>query len=365
MPRQGRIYDIFLSSPSDVEKERQIVERVVNKLNRELTKNNLSLNLMRWESSAFSGIGPGAQEVVDRALYHRYDLYIGILWHRFGSATEKFGSGTEQEFTRALDRYREGDPNIDITFFIRKSPLPNEVEPAQYEKVLQFQKRLREYKVLPKEFVSLKQFEDEVTRHIREYALRPVWGDDASTGSLDAAGADPASATTGHLRALVTALGRATQELHAELAPLSKPSAMAADHAGLILNNARRRLDIFYQEVKDISGRLAADMRELAANWVLQPEKRTALREQLRTVEAEAEQAVAILEDLVLKTGRAGSMLSPVLVEIFERHARLGRYAQEGAEKTQRQVALLTALGPVPAAGERSARTKHPAPSTA
>src|SRR5690349_6700712 len=58
MPRKGAVYDIFLSSPSDVNKEREIVEKVVGALNREFVNHDaLCLNLMRWETGAFSGIG--------------------------------------------------------------------------------------------------------------------------------------------------------------------------------------------------------------------------------------------------------------------------------------------------------------------
>jgi hypothetical protein len=119
MPRSGHICDIFLSSPGDVTEERQQAGEVTAELHSEfVSRNALALNLLRWETSTVSGIGSDPQDVVDRAIYLPYDLYIGIMWQRFGDPK---GSGTEEEFNRAVSRYERGDTDIEIAFFLAKS----------------------------------------------------------------------------------------------------------------------------------------------------------------------------------------------------------------------------------------------------
>ena len=89
MPRHGIIYDIFLSSPGDTPSERDAVEKIVAELNREFANtSSLVINLLRWESGAVGGIGSDPQEVIDRSISQRYDLYIGIMWTRIGTPTE-------------------------------------------------------------------------------------------------------------------------------------------------------------------------------------------------------------------------------------------------------------------------------------
>jgi hypothetical protein len=345
MPRPGRIYDIFLSSPGDVEKERRIVERVVADLNRELTNDGLSLNLMAWETASFSGIGAGAQEVVDRALYLQYDLYIGIMWHRFGTPTQKVGSGTEQEFNRAIDRHRQGDPTLDFAFFLRESRLPKDIDPVQFGRVKAFKETIRANGILAWPYASLPQFEHEVERHIREYARRQIRpaGESGSSAARLAAGADPSAAITGQLRALVTTLGRATHELKNDLQPFFARDGMHPREAGLARSNALRRLDTFQQEVGDISRRLTAAIRELAADCVLAAGGAEAVQAPIRAIGAEAEELHQILQDLVFDRRRGGAL--PVgLADIFDRHEKLVRLAQACLAEARQQLALVAGI---------------------
>ena len=52
------------------------------------------------------GLGLEAQEVIDENIGD-YDLFIGILWKRFGTPTKTHESGTQQEFENALKNGKE------------------------------------------------------------------------------------------------------------------------------------------------------------------------------------------------------------------------------------------------------------------
>jgi hypothetical protein len=272
MPRHGLIYDIFLSSPGDVSAERNIVEKVVDELNRPLTNESaFALNLMRWETEALSGRGTDAQDVVNRTMFLRYDLYIGVLWSRFGTPTDRAGSGTEEEFNRALARYDEGDPSIELTFFYRKDKLPANVDPAELEKVLAFRRRLSSSaRMLVIEYKNTRDFREQLYRHLRDYTAK----------ALKARDRPLAGEILSKFRAIVTTLGRAQKDVAESLSQLANGhgTMTRGQTPGGVFNDAWRRLDVAEREVNTITVAITYDIRNLAADWILVPNNRAAVR---------------------------------------------------------------------------------------
>ena len=68
----------------------------------------LDLELVRWETHVRPGIAADAQAVVNPQI-GPYDLFIGILWNRFGTPTGRAESGTREEFDQAYARWQH-DP---------------------------------------------------------------------------------------------------------------------------------------------------------------------------------------------------------------------------------------------------------------
>jgi hypothetical protein len=86
MPRTETILRVFVASPSDVIEERQLLEEVVKELNLTWSKNlGIRLELVKWETHAFPGIGDDPQAVINTEIGDDYDIFIGIMWTRFGS----------------------------------------------------------------------------------------------------------------------------------------------------------------------------------------------------------------------------------------------------------------------------------------
>lgn len=88
MPRQEQVFSVFVASPSDVGEEREKLEEVIRELNltwsREL---GIRLDLIRWETHAYPGMGADAQDVINEQIPNDYDLFIGIMWCRYGTKT--------------------------------------------------------------------------------------------------------------------------------------------------------------------------------------------------------------------------------------------------------------------------------------
>ena len=108
---------LFVGSPDDVNDERNSVERVTRELN-DLWGPvlDIRLELVRWESHAVPGFGADPQEVINQVIPDDYEVFIGIMWTRFGSPTNRAESGTEEEFVTAYSRWLRDSNSVRIMF---------------------------------------------------------------------------------------------------------------------------------------------------------------------------------------------------------------------------------------------------------
>src|SRR5688500_5287070 len=103
MPDDSRkILTIFVASPGELTAERQILRYVVEQINLTVARAlGWHVDLLGWEDT-LPGIGRPQSKInpdVDRC-----DLFVGILWQRWGSQTGVYSSGFEEEFERAKTR---------------------------------------------------------------------------------------------------------------------------------------------------------------------------------------------------------------------------------------------------------------------
>jgi len=100
----------FLSSPGDVKDEREIVHQIVLKINSNegrFHQPRFFIDLYRWEKDLISGWGTPQENINKQLKPDESDIFIGILWSRFGTPTGDFQSGTEEEFNSALSKWRQ------------------------------------------------------------------------------------------------------------------------------------------------------------------------------------------------------------------------------------------------------------------
>src|SRR4051794_11197900 len=101
MPTPVIVHSAFVSSPGDVATERSVTPRIVSELNGVyLQATGHILWPLMWETMS-GGLGEDPQAVINRQTPD-YDIFVGIVWSRFGTPTKRAGSGTEEEFDRAL-----------------------------------------------------------------------------------------------------------------------------------------------------------------------------------------------------------------------------------------------------------------------
>jgi hypothetical protein len=94
MPKKATILRVFVASPSDVAAEREQLEFLVAEMNKAWGKSlGVVCELLRWETDVRPAFGTEPQAVVNTQIGDDYDIFIGILWSRFGTKTSTLTQG--------------------------------------------------------------------------------------------------------------------------------------------------------------------------------------------------------------------------------------------------------------------------------
>jgi TIR domain len=164
---------IFVATPADVTPERDTVSFVVEELRTTIGDiRNIELQTVRWETHAWPDVGEDAQDVINSQI-GEYDLFVGVMWKRFGTPTKRAGSGTGEEFERAYELFRKhGRPKI--MFYFRTTPFYSTdlKELTQFKKVVSFRKKLEKLGVLFWTYSDPLTFERDLRAHLTRQILQ-------------------------------------------------------------------------------------------------------------------------------------------------------------------------------------------------
>ncbi|MCT4554505.1 MAG: DUF4062 domain-containing protein [Pelagimonas sp.] len=120
MPKQIQEYSVFISSPSDVARERETIQGAIEQLN--LLRGpgeDFRLTPIRWETHVSTQFGNHPQNVINEQIGDNYDIFVGVLCSRFGQPTQDYASGTEEEFSRAMQRRANEDHGPEVLFYFK------------------------------------------------------------------------------------------------------------------------------------------------------------------------------------------------------------------------------------------------------
>ena len=171
MPENRKIIKVFLASPGDLGEERSAAKTVIDDINDDFSEVLGCLTeLVAWEDTL---PGPGRpQEVINRDL-DCCDLFVGMLWKRWGmhpGGSGEYTSGFEEEYSRSIARYQfQGKPYITLLF--------KEIEPSaladpgpQLKRVLEFKEKIfSERKLLAGSFADRITFEKKFRKCVIRY----------------------------------------------------------------------------------------------------------------------------------------------------------------------------------------------------
>jgi hypothetical protein len=166
---------IFVASPSDVKEERDIVTTVVEELRRTIGSIlQVDFETIRWETHAWPDIGDDAQDVINREISEYY-VFVGIMWKRYGTPTNRAASGTGEEFERAYKFFKAYNrPKIMFYFKTTAFYTTDLKDLVQFKKVIQFRKKLEDLGVLFWEYNEGLKFERNLREHLINQAQQLV-----------------------------------------------------------------------------------------------------------------------------------------------------------------------------------------------
>jgi hypothetical protein len=168
MPRTETVLQVFVASPADLTDERRALDETITELNATWARSlGVRLDLWRWETSAYPGAAADPQAVINSEAPVDYDVFVGIMWARFGTPTPRAGSGTEEEFRSAKARHDANPSSVHVMFYFKETPVsPRLIDPAQLSAVSAFRASLGEEGVLYWPFDSTEQFRAATRLHL-------------------------------------------------------------------------------------------------------------------------------------------------------------------------------------------------------
>jgi hypothetical protein len=136
---------VFAASPRDVANERARLATVIEDLKALAEYVGVTLELVDWRQ-VVPDLGRPEQVILDQLKPDTWDLFIGILWHRFGTppggkdpqTQKEYLSGTEEEFRVAYRLWQQyGRPRV-MFYWCKRSIPPDDLDPDQYKRVKAF-----------------------------------------------------------------------------------------------------------------------------------------------------------------------------------------------------------------------------------
>lgn len=140
MVKTVKAYDLLISCPSDITDGIpgfiSIIEEAIRDFNSTFGRDNSIVVRTRIYSKDVCGnYGVAPQKQINRQIVYDADIQVAIFWTRFGTPTESFLSGTEEE----IELISEARKPILLCFLDVPCP-PSRIEPDQFAKVQAFRR---------------------------------------------------------------------------------------------------------------------------------------------------------------------------------------------------------------------------------
>ena len=138
MARTGAtIYDLLVSCPGDVLDLKEIVKDCVEDFNRLYGKiNNIKIEVKHWSTDSYPESGGRPQDLLNNQFIHECDACVALFANKFGTPTDKYGSGTEEEIEDMISSGKQV-----FLYFIERPVDPNTIDIDQLSKVRNFKER--------------------------------------------------------------------------------------------------------------------------------------------------------------------------------------------------------------------------------
>ena len=162
-----KVYKCFIASPGDTSDERKICDKVFNEINKSIGENyNFRIESLKWENDTRPAFGDYSQAVVSEQMGNEYELFIGIMYKKFGTPTKVAGSGTEEEFDNAYKQLLD-NKKLEIMFYFNELPTKiSEIDITELSKVLLFKNKIKSLNGYYWSYSGIQDFEESLRNHL-------------------------------------------------------------------------------------------------------------------------------------------------------------------------------------------------------
>ncbi len=130
---------MLISCPGDVEDMIKTVDEVIENFNQQFI-DTLGIGIITryWKKSAYAQSGGKPQELLNKQFVEKCDLAIAIFKTRFGTPTDRYGSGSEEEIEIMLSAGKQ------VFMFFDESPVEHDkIDIQQLQKVREFKDKYK------------------------------------------------------------------------------------------------------------------------------------------------------------------------------------------------------------------------------
>lgn len=157
-------YDLLISCPGDIKEEIEVINRTVQKFNDQFSDTlGISIRTRHWSKNSYPQSGGKPQALLNEQFVKKCDAAVALFWTRFGTPTDEYGSGTEEEIEIMLDAGKQV-----FLYFSDKPIPPSETDWEGYQKVQAFKQK---YNGIYFSYCTAEDFESSFYAHLTQYFL--------------------------------------------------------------------------------------------------------------------------------------------------------------------------------------------------
>lgn len=166
MPKNVIQYDLLISCPGDIISEVDIIENAVSQFNTQFSDAlGISVRTKHWRKNSYAQSGGKPQALLNEQFVNDCDAAVAILWTRFGTPTDEYDSGTEEEIEIMLSSGKQ------VFMYFSDKPLPpSQMNEESYKKVQAFRDKYKDRGIYST-YSSDEEFKTLFFAHLSQYFL--------------------------------------------------------------------------------------------------------------------------------------------------------------------------------------------------
>ena len=166
MPKSIIQYDLLISCPGDIKDEVNCIKEVVDQFNATFADSlGISIRTKHWSKNSYPQSGGKPQTLLNEQFVNDCDAAIAIMWTRFGTPTDEYGSGTEEEIEIMLH-----DGKQVFMYFCDKPLNPSQMDSEEYKRVKAFKEKYKDIGIYST-YASIDDFKRDFFAHLSQYFL--------------------------------------------------------------------------------------------------------------------------------------------------------------------------------------------------